>query len=64
MNSSDEAPLRARMAQLAAEGRHTEREAATWHLAELTMGDRSASIHTGAPEWRVLRLRYPVIDAN
>jgi hypothetical protein len=46
MNSSDEAPLRARMAQHAAEGRHTEREAATWHLAELTMGDRSASIGT------------------
>jgi hypothetical protein len=57
--------LRARIDQLAAEGRHAECEAATWHLAELTMrSPRGFTPHWRAAERRVPRLRYPVIEAN
>ena len=57
--------VRKRIAQLAAEGRHAEREAAAWELA-----DRIARLgHSGfnpgrrAPQ-RVPRLCYPLIEVN
>ena len=58
-------PPSARIAQLAAEGRDAEREAATWQLAELTMsGPAGFNPHRRAPERRIPRLRYPVIEVN
>jgi hypothetical protein len=57
--------LRARITQLAAEGRHKEREEATCQLAELTMdGPIGFNPHRRAPERRVPRLRYPVFEAH
>lgn len=56
---------RARIAQLAAEGRHTERDAAAWLLAEVIMrGPVGFNPGRRAPERRVPRLRYPVIEAT
>jgi hypothetical protein len=57
--------LHARIAQLAAEGRHQEREAACWQLAELIMrGPVGFNPHRRAVERRAPRLRYPVIEAR
>jgi hypothetical protein len=57
--------LRAHIAQLAAEGRHVEREAATWQPAELTMrGPQAFNPGRRLPERRVPRLRYEVIEAT
>ena len=57
--------LRARIAQLAAEGRHAERDAATWKLAELTMeGPVGFNPLRRALERRVPKLRYPMIEAH
>ena len=58
--------LRMRIAQLAAEGCETEREAAAWLLAEIVMR-RSAGLNPNrrcAAERRILRLRYTVIEAT
>jgi len=57
--------LRNRIAQLAAEGREQEREAAAWLLAELQMRG-PVGFNPGGPlaERRVPRLRYPVIEVN
>jgi hypothetical protein len=55
-----------RIAQLAAEGCETEREAAAWLLAEIVMR-RSAGLNPNrrcAAERRILRLRYTVIEAT
>ena len=55
--------LRERIAQLAAEGGHTEREAACSQLAELIMrGPQGFNPHR-RPQ-RAKRLRYPVIEAH
>jgi hypothetical protein len=51
----------ARIAQLAAEGGHDEREAAAWELAERIA--RLGSGHSFNP-YRHKRLRYPVIEAS
>jgi len=57
--------LRARIAQLAAEGRHAEREASAWLLAELTMrGPVGFNPGRRRTERRAPRLRYPVIEAS
>ena len=64
MPTDDEIALRARMAQLAAEGREQEREAAALLLAELQMrGPVGFNPGRRLAERRVPRLRYPVIDA-
>ena len=58
-------PPLARIAQLAAEGRHAERELACWQLAELVMrGAASSNPHRRAHDRRIPRLRYPVIEVN
>jgi hypothetical protein len=55
--------LRARIGQLAVEGRHAEREAACSQLAELIMrGPQGFNPHR-RPQ-RAKRLRYPVIEAH
>ena len=60
MATDEEAAIRDRLAKLAAEGRHVEREAAAWQLAELQMRG-SAGFNPGRrlAERRVPRLRYP-----
>jgi hypothetical protein len=66
MDTGDEYPfpaLRARIAQLHAEGREAEREAACWLLA-----DRIAQLGQGQSfnpyrRRRAKRFRYPVIEA-
>jgi hypothetical protein len=57
-----EEALRARIAQLAAEGREAEREAAAWQLAALLM-DGPIGFNPHRPP-RPKRLRYPIIQAN
>jgi hypothetical protein len=65
MTSPDEVALRARMAQLAAEGREQEREAAAWLLAELQMrGPAGFNPGRQLAKQQVYRLRYPVIEAS
>jgi hypothetical protein len=65
MTTPAQAALRARIAQLAAEGREAEREAAAWQLAELVMrGSVGFNPHRRPPELRIPRLRYPVIEVN
>jgi hypothetical protein len=57
--------LRARIAQLAAEGREREREAIAWQLAELQMrGPQGFNPGRRLAERRVPRLRYPVIEVS
>jgi hypothetical protein len=58
--------LRKRIAQLAAEGRHVERDVAAWDLADRIARLGYAGFNPGrrAPERCVPRLRYPVIEAN
>jgi hypothetical protein len=53
--------LRARIAQLAVEGRELERKAAAWPLAERIA--RLGSGHSFNP-YRRKRVRYPVIEAS
>jgi len=53
----------ARITQLAAEGRHKEREAATWQLAELTMHGPVGFNPHRRPQ-RPRRLRYTIIEAS
>jgi len=68
MSESESYPfpsLRKRIVQVAAEGRHAEREAATWQLAEMTTeGPVGFNSHRRATERRVPRLRYPVVEAS
>jgi hypothetical protein len=68
MSDSESYPfptLRARIAQLAAEGRDAEREAAACQLADLTMrGPQGFNPGRQLAGRRFPRLRYPVIDAN
>ena len=57
--------LRHRIAQLAAEGRHAEREAVAWQLTELTMrGPHGFNPNRRPPDRRARRLRYSVIEAD
>ena len=58
--------LRARIAQLAAEGRHAERDAVAWELADriARLGHPGFNPGRRLPERRVPRLRDPVIEAN
>lgn len=64
MTSPDEVALRHRIAQLAAEGREQEPEAAAWLLADLQMrGPVGFNPGRRLAERRV-RLRYPVIEAD
>ena len=56
--------LRKRIAQLAAEGRHAEREAAYSQLADLILrGPQGFNPHR-RPQQRAKRLRYPVIEPH
>jgi hypothetical protein len=65
MSIDEEPALRDRIAQLAAEGRHVEREATAWQLAELIMrGPQGFNPGRRLAARRVPRLRYPVIEAN
>jgi len=65
LTSSDEAALRDRLAKLAAEGRHVEREAVAWQLADYIMrGPVGFNPQRRVAERRARRLRYPVIEAS
>ena len=65
MPTDDEAAIRDRLTKLAAEGRHAEREAVAWQLADYIMrGPQGFNPHRRPAERRVRRLRYPVIEAN
>ncbi len=53
------------MAKLAAEGRHVEREAVAWQLADYIMrGPQGFNPGRQLPGRRIPRLRYPIIEAN
>ena len=65
MPTDEEAAIRDRLAKLAAEGRHAEREAVAWQLADFIMrGPVGFNPHRRPFEQRVPRLRYPIIEAN
>ena len=65
MPTDEEAAIRDRLAKLAAEGRHVEREAVAWQLADYIMrGPVGFNPHAGVAERRVRRLRYPIIEAT
>jgi hypothetical protein len=65
MSIDEETALRARVAQLAAEGREPERDAAAWQLAEPCMrGPAGFNPFRWPSEARVRRLRYPEIEAS
>jgi hypothetical protein len=65
MTTPEESALRARVAQLAAEGREQEREAAAWLLAEVIMsGPQGFNPGRRLAERRVPRRRYPMIEAS
>ena len=65
MPTDEEAAIRDRLAKLAAEGRHAEREAVAWQLADFMMrgpvgfNPQRRLIERAAP-----RLRYPIIEAS
>ena len=65
MPTDEEAAIRDRLAKLAAEGRHVEREAVAWQLADYIMrgpvgfNPQRRLIKRPAP-----RLRYPLIEAS
>lgn len=58
-----EAAIRARIEQLAAEGREVEREVAAWELAALIMRGCNTG-NSFNPRRRIRWLRYPMIEAN
>jgi len=65
MPTDEEAAIRDRLAKLAAEGRHVEREAVAWQLADYVM--RGPAGFT--PQRRLIqrpapRMRYPIIEAS
>ena len=65
MPTDEEAAIRDRLAKLAAEGRHAEREAVAWQLAEYIMrGPVGFNPQRRLIERPSPRLRYPVIDAS
>ena len=65
MPTDEEAAIRDRLAKLAAEGRHVEREAVAWQLADYIMrGPQGFNPGRRVAERRVRRLRYPIIEAS
>ena len=65
MSTAGEAAIRDRLAKLAAEGRHVEREAVAWQLADYIMrGPQGFNPQRRPVERRVRRLRYPIIEAS
>jgi len=65
LTSPDESAIRDRLAKLAAEGRHVEREAVAWQLADYIMrGPVGFNPQRRLVERRARRLRYPVIEAH
>ena len=65
LTSPDESAIRDRLAKLAAEGRHVEREAVAWQLADYIMrGPQGFNPGRRVAERRVRRLCYPIIEAS
>ena len=65
MPTDEEAAIRDRLAKLAAEGRHAEREAVAWQLADYIMrGPVGFNPHRRPSGRRAPRLRYPIIEVN
>ena len=65
MSTAGEAAIRDRLAKLAAEGRHVEREAVAWQLADyIVRGPQGFNPQRRPVERRVRRLRYPIIEAS
>jgi len=65
MPTDEEAAIRDRLAKLAAEGRHAEREAVAWQLAEYIMrGPQGFNPQRRLLERPAPRLRYRVIEAS
>ena len=65
MSTAGEAAIRDRLAKLAAEGRHVEREAVAWQLADYIMrGPVGFNPQRRPVERRAQRLRYPIIEVS
>ena len=65
MATDEEAAIRDRLAKLAAEGRHVEREAVAWQLADYIMrGPVGFNPQRRPVERRAQRLRYPIIEVT
>jgi len=65
MSTDEEAAIRDRLAKLAAEGRHVEREAVAWQLADYIMrGPVGFNPQRRPVERRAQRLRYPIIEVT
>ena len=65
MSTAGEAAIRDRLAKLAAEGRHVEREAVAWQLADYIMrGPVGFNPQRRLIERPPPRLRYPIIEAS
>jgi len=65
LTSPDESAIRDRLAKLAAEGRHVEREAVAWQLADYIMrGPVGFNPQRRPVERRAQRLRYPIIEVT
>ena len=65
MPTDEEAAIRDRLAKLAAEGRHVEREAVAWQLADYIMrGPVGFNPQRRLIERPSPRLRYRVIEAS
>ena len=65
MPTDEEAAIRDRLAKLAAEGRHVEREAVAWQLADYIMrGPVGFNPHRRRSSGALRRLRYPIIEAS
>jgi hypothetical protein len=65
MSTAGEAAIRDRLAKLAAEGRHVEREAVAWQLADYIMrGPVGFNPQRRPVERRAQRLRYPIIEVT
>jgi len=65
LTSPDESAIRDRLAKLAAEGRHVEREAVAWQLADYIMrGPQGFNPQRRPVERPVRLLRYPIIEAS
>ena len=61
MATDEEAAIRDRLAKLAAEGRHVEREAVAWQLADYIMrGPVGFNPQRRLTERPAPRLRYPI----
>ena len=65
MPTEEEAAIRDRLTKLAAEGRHVEREAVAWQLADYIMrGPVGFNPQRRPVERRAQRLRYPIIEVT